>query len=864
MQGRIRTRRTASSEPLLVDPEIEKTARRSNSATRRRRAQAQQVVHHSSASDTLSSTSQNPDPLPEEEMADNPHGDGRGRERRTLEDYAAFTDHVNFNSIARPTVNATNMEMKPTLIHLVQSNQFNGLSHENPYTHLTTFLEICNTVKIHQVPDEAIRLSLFSFSLAGPAKAWLNSFPENSLTNWDDVVAKFLSKYFPQSKVNKGKQEISAFQQDMDESLGQAWDRFKGLLRKTPIHGFDQPTQLTLFLAGLKSQSKLMLDASAGGSIKWKTPEEAYELIENMAANDNEAYTERTHSQKKGILELQSQDALLAQNKIMTQQLETLMKKLSQLPQELQNASVAQLQQVQSCELCGGNHTNGQCAMSSTSQEEVSYMGNQGRLGNYNQGWKLHQNMGQTGPSNRPPHQQTYQHPSLTDRTSKLEDMMQQFLQMSIQNQKNTDASIKNLEVQVGQLAKQLADQRGSSFSANTEANPKEQCKAIFTRSGKEVGLEEEVNKREENEKEKKKKEKVVVKPLPYPQNPSRKEKERQLARFKDIFKQFEIKIPFSEALQQISSYAKFMKEFLGKKKKYIEEETIEVQGNCSAIIQKNLPPKFKDPGSFTIPCTIGNQDMGKALVDLGASINLMPLSMLRKIGGLEAKPTRMTLQLADNSIKYPYGVVEDVVVQIDKLKFSVDFVVMEMEKDEGVPLILGRPFMKTAKVVINVDEGTLKLKDQDEEVNFNVFEAVQESTDEETSLKAINEVLSVTSRPWQASKLLGKCSNCFSAKVNEEREEKDDALVHHHSLMGTNGLKPGQPIVMRKEHLKISPRRFKSNWARLWVIRDIKVDGRIEIEAPYSRRTKLVTSDQLKLYRCEVGKEHTKSNNQA
>jgi len=143
------------------------------------------------------------------------------------------------------------------------------------------------------------------------------------------VVAKFLGKYFPQPKVNKGKQEISAFQQDMDESLGQAWDRFKGLLRKTPIHGFDQPTQLTLFVAGLKSYSKLMLDASVGGSIKWKTPEEAYELIKNIATNDDEAYTEKAHSQKKGILELQSQDSLLAQNKIMTQQLETLMKKLS-------------------------------------------------------------------------------------------------------------------------------------------------------------------------------------------------------------------------------------------------------------------------------------------------------------------------------------------------------------------------------------------------------------------------------------------------------------------------------------------------------------------------------------------------------
>jgi len=100
------------------------------------------------------------------------------------------------------------------------------------------------------------------------------------------------------------------------------------------------------------------------------------------------------------------------------------MKKLPQLSQELQNASIAQLQQMQSCELCRGNHTNGQCVMQSTYREEVSYMGNQGRPVNYNQGWRPHQNMGQARPSNRPPHQQTYQHPSLFDRTSKHEDMM--------------------------------------------------------------------------------------------------------------------------------------------------------------------------------------------------------------------------------------------------------------------------------------------------------------------------------------------------------------------------------------------------------------------------------------------------------
>ncbi|XP_047174779.1 uncharacterized protein LOC124842360 [Vigna umbellata] len=212
-----------------------------------------------------------------------------------------------------------------------------------------------------------------------------------------------------------------------------------------------------------------------------------------------------------------------------------------------------------------------------------------------------------------------------------------------------------------------------------------------------------------------------------------------------ETFKKLEITIPFSEALQQMPSYAKFSKELLTKKK-YLDEETIEVQGNCNAILQKTLPPIFKDLGSFTIPCTIGNHGIRKVLVDLGASINLMPLFMLKKICGLEVKPTKAILQMADGSIKHPYGVVEDLVVKIDKLQFPVDFVVMDMGEDVEMPLILGRPFMKTTKVVIHVDEGTMKLKDQDEEVTFNVFDKVQPIQVTKTSPKAKDEVLSVTS----------------------------------------------------------------------------------------------------------------------
>jgi len=120
------------------------------------------------------------------------------------------------------------------------------------------------------------------------------------------------------------------------------------------------------------------------------------------------------------------------------------------------------------------------------------------------------------------------------------------------------------------------------------------------------------------------------LKGLPYPQNPSKKDKERQFARLMDIFKRLQINIPFVEAMEQMSTYAKFMKELLTKKRRF-SEETVELEAGCSAIIQKSLPQKSKDPGSFTIPITIGTLPVGKALLDLGASINLMPLSMLRR-----------------------------------------------------------------------------------------------------------------------------------------------------------------------------------------------------------------------------------------
>ncbi|XP_050889291.1 uncharacterized protein LOC127094508 [Lathyrus oleraceus] len=133
------------------------------------------------------------------------------------------------------------------------------------------------------------------------------------------------------------------------------------------------------------------------------------------------------------------------------------------------------------------------------------------------------------------------------------------------------------------------------------------------------------------------------------------------------------------------------------------------------------IPIKEEDRGAVTISCTIGDRSFNKALIDLGASVSLMPLSIYKKLGIEVVQDTRMTLQFADYSVKKPYGIVKDVLVKIDKFVFPVDFLILEMPEDEEITLILGRPFLETGRCVINIEAGTMTLKVYDEEVKINV-----------------------------------------------------------------------------------------------------------------------------------------------
>ncbi|KAJ9128670.1 hypothetical protein P3X46_034626, partial [Hevea brasiliensis] len=147
---------------------------------------------------------------------------------------------------------------------------------------------------------------------------------------------------------------------------------------------------------------------------------------------------------------------------------------------------------------------------------------------------------------------------------------------------------------------------------------------------------------------------------------------DRQFGKFLEVLKKLYINVPFVDALSQMPSYAKFLKEILSNKRKLEDDETVALTEECSAILQRKLLPKLKDPGSFSIPCHIGESCSTKALCDLGASVSLMPLSIYEKLNMGDLKPTHISLQLADRSIKYPEGILENVPLKGEKLTLRV------------------------------------------------------------------------------------------------------------------------------------------------------------------------------------------------
>jgi len=220
---------------------------------------------------------------------------GEEAQRRTFRDFVTLGAHNRTPSITIPPVVANNFKLKPALISMVQQSQFGGSAMEDRNLHLSVFLMVCDTLKINGASTDAIRLCLFPFSVRDKVRAWLHSLPPGSISMWDELTKAFLVKFSPPSKTASLRNQIMSFTQREDESLYEAWERFKDLLRLCPHHGLQKWTVVPTFYNGMTQLVRSMIDAAAGGTLMRKTEEEAYNLIEEMALNNYQWSNERAN-----------------------------------------------------------------------------------------------------------------------------------------------------------------------------------------------------------------------------------------------------------------------------------------------------------------------------------------------------------------------------------------------------------------------------------------------------------------------------------------------------------------------------------------------------------------------------------------
>ncbi|KAL4346797.1 hypothetical protein GQ457_17G006930 [Hibiscus cannabinus] len=424
------------------------------------------------------------------------------------------------------------------------------------------------------------------------------------------------------------------------------------------------------------------------------------------------------------------------------------------------------------------------------------------------------------------------------------------------------EAALKSLETQVGQFAQMLSARPQGNLPSNTEVargQGYEQCKVIITRSRTKANNdairveENEQLSNEENESpeiattiphatttkdisisdattsshvaassshnakpDEVSKGKEIHLPPPFPQRLRKQKYEYQFRKFLDILKQVHINLPLVEAIEKMPNYAKFLKDIVSKRTRLSEFETVAMTEGCMAMLHNLLPPKLKDPGSFTIPCAIGNHYVGKALCDLGASINLMPKSVFQRLGIGNARPTTVMLQLADRSYFQAEGKIEDILVRVDKFIFPADFIVLDCEADEHAPIILGRPFLATGRMLIDCEKGELTIRVNDQKVTLNIFKSLKQPDDPE-ECQAISVVEHV-----DLDKILAEASKIDEVELEDDEPQKVNWILNRPGMnfetldLSSTGFTPNKPSIEQPPTLRTSPMLEKLKYDHL------------------------------------------------
>ena len=328
-----------------------------------------------------------PPPLPPPD----PPRDEPAPDLRTMEELCQPTMQGRGGPIAPLTIGAADFGLKHHMIQQVQNScSFHGLPGDDANKHLDKYLTVTQSMKQHGVTDDALRLYLFPYSLAHHATAWFDRLPKNSIRTFDEMVTKFLAKYFPPSMVTKLRNDISNFRQLPDESLFEAWERYKLAIDRCPNHNMLQVTIIDTFYNGLTLRHRDILNAAAGGTFMKRRPEECYDLIENMTAHHNfwDSSAEREASCHSVTPSSSSSPEIIALTKKMDDISTAVLRMNQTIQHQAQNQQIKAV--ARSCETCGGPHLYSECPATAEFSQENVYAAN----GSYNSGGNSYQPQG--------------------------------------------------------------------------------------------------------------------------------------------------------------------------------------------------------------------------------------------------------------------------------------------------------------------------------------------------------------------------------------------------------------------------------------------------------------------------------------
>ncbi|KAL6332569.1 hypothetical protein AAG906_008989 [Vitis piasezkii] len=515
---------------------------------------------------------------------------------------------------------------------------FRGTENENPYSHIKEFEDIVSIFREANTPLEIFRMKLFPLSLKDKAKTCAL------------------------------KKEISNFKAMEDEKFFACWERFREIVAACPHHGFDNWMLVSYFYEGMAPPMKQLLETMCGGDFMNKNPDEAFQFLDYVA--------EVSRSWDEPIVKEPSRDRTM--NRARASGVYTLPRGVQEV--QIVNDGVTQL-----CLICKSTeHGVQSCPTLPTkaryeSSKSIMEGGNNGRF-----------NRRKPICGNRLMGSKVFNHKRVYLKQDKRNED---------QNRINAQTSQELVDIRttLSQLAVSLSQEKGKFHSTtknprgvNEVSSAKEDCNAVITlRNGKEYeGPKDEptVEKNVRNEEASEKYEEVIVSKnkmsvsvICLSFTMQRHKVGDKTLEILEVLKQVKINIPLLDMIKQVPAYAKFLKDLCTVKRRIKLSKKAFLTEQVSAIIENKAMVKYKDPGCPTISVQIGDSFVERALLDLGASVNLLPYSIYKQLGLGELKATTITLSLADRSIKVPRGVVEDVLVQVEKFYYPVDFVVLDM-----------------------------------------------------------------------------------------------------------------------------------------------------------------------------------------